>query len=292
MLLGALEAGGTKMVCAVGDETGKILEQITIPTTTPEQTMPRITEYFRNREIAALGVGAFGPVNVVECSPGHGRILETPKLPWRQFDLLGSLRKDLDMPMGLDTDVNASCLGEAVFGCARGLDSVVYLTVGTGIGAGILSHGKLMHGMLHPEAGHILVNRHPEDHYQGKCHYHGGCLEGLASGPAIEERWGQKAWELTGKKEVWELEAYYLAQAIVNYILILAPRKIILGGGVMNQNQLFPLIRENVSKLLGGYMITGETADMASYIVPASLGGDQGIMGCVELAKRAKEQSA
>ena len=149
-----------------------------------------------------------------------------------------------------------------------------------------------MHGMLHPEAGHILVNRHPEDHYSGKCHYHGGCLEGLASGPAIEERWGQKAWELTGKKEVWELEAYYLAQAIVNYILILAPRKIILGGGVMNQNQLFPLIRENVSKLLGGYMITGETADMASYIVPASLGGDQGIMGCVDLAKRAKERSA
>lgn len=287
MLFGALEAGGTKMVCAIGDETGKILNQISIPTTTPEETIPKIIEYFKDKEIKSLGIGTFGPVDVVEGSSTYGHILATPKLAWRHFDLVGSISRELNLPIGIDTDVNGSCLGEAVFGCAQGLDSVIYMTVGTGIGVGILINGQLLHGMLHPEAGHILVTRHPEDKYKGKCHYHGDCLEGLASGPAIEERWGKKAFDLVDRDAVWEMEAYYIAQALVNYILTIAPRKIILGGGVMHQTQLFPMIRKNVQELLNGYMMTREIQDMDHYIVPCSLNDNQGIIGCIELGRRA-----
>ena len=194
--------------------------------------------------------------------------------------------------MGLDTDVNGSCLGEMTFGCARGLDNVLYLTFGTGVGAGIAIGGQLLHGMLHPEAGHILMPRHPEDTYEGKCPYHKTCLEGMAAGPAIEARWGDKAKNLADRDEVWEMESWYIAQALVNYILTLSPRKIILGGGVMHQEQLFPLIRSKVTEFLNGYLNTKELKDMDSYIVPSSLHDDQGIMGCVELAKRALTVSA
>lgn len=287
MIYGALEAGGTKMVCAIGDETGKIIEQISIPTRTPAETIPAIVEYFKKKDIVALGIGSFGPVDVIEDSPTYGYILDTPKLAWKQFDLLGSIQKELDLPMGLDSDVNGSCLGEMTFGCAKGLDAVLYLTIGTGIGAGISYNGKLVHGMLHPEAGHVLLANHPEDSYTGKCPYHGTCFEGLAAGPAIEERWGKKAFELVDRPEVWELEAYYIAQALSNYILTLVPRKIILGGGVMHQTQLFPLVRKKVTEMLRGYINTRELRDMDNYIVPCSLNDDQGIMGCIELAKMA-----
>ncbi len=286
MLFGALEAGGTKMVCAVGDETGTILERISIPTKTPEETIPAILEFFREKSIMALGIGAFGPVDVKEGSETYGYILDTPKLSWKGFDLVGSIQKELNIPIGLDTDVNCACLGEVTFGCAKGLDTVIYITIGTGVGVGISINNKLHHGMLHPEAGHILLSRHSEDDYKGKCPYHENCLEGLASGPALEERWGKPAYELTEEAKVWELEAYYIAQALVNFILTIMPEKIILGGGVMHQQQMMQLIRSNVTKLLGGYIKTKEMRDMDDYIVPFSLNDNQAILGCFELAKR------
>jgi len=193
----------------------------------------------------------------------------------------------LEVPVGIDTDVNAACLGEMTYGCAQGLKNVVYLTVGTGIGAGIAIDGKLLHGMLHPEAGHILLEPHPEDTYAGNCPYHKKCLEGMASGPAIAERWGAPAADLHDNPKVWEWESYYLGQALVNYILVLSPEKIILGGGVMKQMQLFPLVRRQVARLINGYLKTKELNDLGNFIVPSSLEGRQGILGALELAKRA-----
>lgn len=285
---GALEAGGTKMVCAVGLDDGTILEQVSIPSTTPKETIDKIAEYFSDKEIVSLGVACFGPVDVKKDSPTYGCILSTPKLLWQNYDILSALRERIDVPMEIDTDVNGSCLGEMTFGCAKGIDSVIYITVGTGIGAGIAVGGKLMHGMLHPEAGHALLNKHPDDSYKGKCPFHPNCVEGLCSGPAIKERWGDEPYALADRDEVWELEAYYLAQAIVDYICILSPKKIILGGGVMHQLQLFQKIRKKTLEMLNGYIATKEIEDIDNYIVPASLNDNQGIMGAIELAKWAE----
>lgn len=288
MRLGALEAGGTKMVCAVGDEKGQIFDQISIPTKTPEETVPLMVEYFKKAEVEALGIGCFGPIDPDPKSPSYGYITSTPKLAWRNYNIVGAFQEALQCPVGFDTDVNGSVLGEVAFGQARGKSCVVYVTIGTGIGAGIYIEGKLLHGMLHPEAGHVLIRKRENDTYQGKCPYHKQCLEGLASGPAIEERWGRKAIELQDKQEVWDLEAYYIAQALTGYVLTLSPEMIILGGGVMHQSQLFPMIRSYVTQMLGGYIETAELKDMDHYIVPASLKDDQGIMGALELARRAK----
>lgn len=287
MRLGALEAGGTKMVCAVGDETGRILEQVSIPTETPEITMPKMIEYFRERQVEALGIGCFGPIDPDESSETYGYITSTPKLAWANYNIVGAFREALGCPVGFDTDVNGSVLGEVTFGQAKEKRNVLYLTIGTGIGAGIYVEGKLLHGMLHPEAGHIVLAKRADDTYAGKCPYHGTCFEGLAAGPAIEERWGCKAVELKDRSEVWDLEAYYIAQALANYILILSPEMIILGGGVMHQEQLFPLIRNYVKEILNGYIKTKELTEMEHYIVPASLEDNQGIMGCLELGRRA-----
>ena len=284
MLYGAIETGGTKMVCAIGNEHGEILEQISIPTTTPEETMPLVTGWFKDKDIQAVGIASFGPVDLNRNSKTYGYITSTPKPGWGFFDLVGTVQKELHVPVGFDTDVNGSLLGEMTYGCARGLSDAVYLTIGTGIGAGIMTNGKLLHGMLHPEAGHIPMAVHKDDTYTGKCPYHKTCFEGMAAGPAIEERWGQPGKKLRYRKEVWELEAYYIAQALTSYIMILSPQKIILGGGVMHQEALFPLIRKNVAEMLNGYLRTKELEDLDSYIVPASLNDDQGIMGCIKLA--------
>lgn len=289
MRFGALEAGGTKMVCAVGDETGKILDRVSIPTETPERTMPELLEYFQDKEIGALGIGCFGPVDLDPLSETYGCITTTPKLAWVNYDICGFFRKNLQVPVGFDTDVNGSMLGEATWGCAKGLDTAVYITVGTGVGVGVLAGGKLLHGMQHPEGGHILLPRRADDSYEGKCPYHGACLEGLAAGPAIEARWGKKAAELAERPEVWELEAYYLAYAVTNYIMILSPQKIILGGGVMHQEQLMQKVRANVKEMLGGYIRTKELEDMDSYIVLPSLHDDQGILGALKLGISARE---
>lgn len=284
MKLGALEAGGTKMVCAIGNERGEILERISIPTETPEITMPALVEFFKEREIESLGIGCFGPIDLNRSSETYGSITTTPKLAWANYDIAGTFKKAIGVPVGFDTDVNGSALGEATWGITKGLENSMYITVGTGIGAGIISNGKLLHGMLHPEAGHLLLAKHPGDTYAGKCPYHATCMEGLAAGPAIEERWGKKGSELADRAEVWELEAFYIGQALVNYILTLSPQRIVLGGGVMHQEHMLPLVREEVKRQLNGYLRTKELEDMEHYIVLPSLEDNQGIMGALKLA--------
>lgn len=284
MLFGALEAGGTKMVCAIGDESGKIFDQIHIPTTTPDETMPKIIEYFMDKDIKAIGIACFGPIDLNRESAGYGHILDTPKLPWVGYDIVGAVKKALGIPVGFDTDVNGSLLGEVTWGSAKGLTDALYITIGTGIGGGVLSGGKTVHGMLHPELGHMILAKHPEDDFEGVCPYHGCCFEGLASGPAIEKRWGKPARELVDEPKVWELESYYIAQALSMIILTISPQKIILGGGVMHQIQLFDLIRKKVLDNINGYIKTRELSDIDNYIVPAGLGDDQGIMGAIRLA--------
>ncbi|MCR5251339.1 MAG: ROK family protein [Lachnospiraceae bacterium] len=291
MLYGALEAGGTKMVCAVGTEDGKLSGREIIPTTLPEETIPRILDYFRGKEIAALGVASFGPIDPDPASPTYGRITSTPKPGWSDFDLLAPFRESLQVPIGFDTDVNASLLGEICFGDAKGLQDAVYITIGTGIGGGVMSGGKLLHGMLHPELGHMMIRPHPSDRYEGKCPYHHCCLEGMAAGPALGERCGIKGELIPADDPVWALEAYYIGQAIVNLILTLSPRRIILGGGVMHREGLFPMIRSEVRKQLNGYIRTPLLNDLEHYITPASLSDDQGILGCIRLAIKAKEEA-
>ena len=291
MRLGALEAGGTKMVCAIGNANGEIYERISIPTETPEITVPKMIEYFKEKDIQALGIGCFGPIDLNRKSETYGYITTTPKLAWKNYNIVGAFADALDIPVGFDTDVNGSCLGEVTYGCAKGLDSVIYITIGTGIGVGVWVNGGLLHGMLHPEGGHILLNRHPEDEKGGICPSHPNCFEGFASGPSIEARWGKKAIELKDDEKVWEIESYYIAQALTDYIMILSPQKIILGGGVMHQEQLFPLIREKVKDMVAGYINTKELQDIDNYIVPASLHDDQGIMGAIKLGLNALEQA-
>lgn len=292
MRIGALEAGGTKMVLAIGNEHGEILAREKMPTLTPEETVPAMINWFKEQGIDTLGVASFGPVDVKPGSPTYGRILMTPKLAWRQYDLLKTMQEALGVPAKVDSDVNGSCLGEMTYGQAKGLDTVLYLTIGTGIGAGIAVGGKLVHGMLHPEAGHVLITKREDDPGTCICPSHDHCFEGLASGPSIEKRWGKKAHELKENPLVWEIEADYIAQGLVDFILTVSPQMIILGGGVMHQEQLFPLIRAKVVEYLNGYLQTPEILDIDHYIVPASLDDDQGILGAIKLGIEAYEEAA
>lgn len=288
MMYGALEAGGTKMVCAVGDENGRILEQISIPTTTPDDTMPKILDYFRTKDICAIGIACFGPIDLDKKSNTYGYITSTPKTEWKNFNIVGCVRDALHIPVGFDTDVNGSLLGEITYGCAKGLTDAIYLTIGTGIGGGVMTNGKLLHGMLHPELGHIIIGKRADDKGECVCPFHDSCFEGLAAGPSIEKRWGRKAKELSDDPKVWELEADYIGTALVNFCMTLSPQKIILGGGVMHQMQLFPLIRDVFKKKMAGYINTKTLENLETYIVPASLNDDQGIMGAIKLAIDAK----
>jgi len=292
MFYGGVEAGGTKFVCAVGDEHGNIIEQVQFPTTVPEETMQKVIEFFRKFEIKAMGIGSFGPCDIDPDSSTYGYITSTPKILWKNYPIVHVLKKVFNVPIGFNTDVNAAALGEATFGTAKGLDSCLYITIGTGIGAGAVIHGNLLQGLSHPEMGHIFVRRHPDDTYQGKCPYHRDCLEGLASGPAIEERWGKKGSELTDRQEVWELEAFYIAQALTQYILILSPKKIILGGGVMKQKRIFPLIHENVKQMINNYLDFRElSSHIDEYIVSPGLEDHAGITGSLLLGKQAYQET-
>ncbi|GIN41862.1 MULTISPECIES: ROK family protein [Heyndrickxia] len=283
-MLGAIEAGGTKFVCAVGDERGNIIDRLQIPTTVPEETMTEVIGFFKKHSLNAIGVGSFGPIDVNSESPNYGMITTTPKLPWRNYPIVQALKDAFSLPVGFNTDVNAAALGEATLGAAKGLDSCIYITVGTGIGAGAVVQGKLLQGLSHPEMGHILVRRHHNDKYHGKCPYHKDCLEGLAAGPAIEERWGKKGIDLVDQKEVWDLEGYYIAQALMQYILILSPKRIILGGGVMKQKQVFASIYKYLQELLNDYVTLPE---LKTYIVSPGLGDHAGITGALLLAHQA-----
>ncbi|SMG51863.1 ROK family protein [Paenibacillus aquistagni] len=290
--IGAIEGGGTKFVVGVGTVDGQIEVMESFPTTTPEETMGKTVEFFRDKGVSAIGFGSFGPVDLNTQSPTYGHIAKTPKPHWSDYDVVGHLKQHFDIPIGFDTDVNAAALGEATYGAAKGLNSCLYITIGTGIGAGAVVEGKLVHGLTHPEMGHINVRRHPEDTYAGKCPYHGDCLEGLAAGPAIEARWGVKAYELQEDHKAWEFQAYYIAQALMNYILIISPEKIILGGGVSKQRHLLPCIHEELRKQLNGYVHHPAILEHTdAYIVTPGLEDRAGITGSLALGVKALEEA-
>lgn len=284
MKIGAIEAGGTKIICGIGNEQGMIEKKLSFPTETPQIAMEKIKDFFEDEEIEALGVGTFGPIDVNKNSATYGYITTTPKPGWGNFDFLGNLKTFIHAPIGFDTDVNGAALGEAIWGAAKGLKSCVYYTIGTGVGVGVYSEGKLVHGLLHPEAGHVPVKRHPDDHYEGFCPYHKDCLEGLAAGPAIERRYGKKGDQLDVNHEAWKLEAYYIAQALTSTVLMLSPEKIILGGGVMHQEQLFPFIHQELKANLNGYVQHPMLLEhIEDYVVPPGLGDHAGLSGAIAI---------
>lgn len=290
MILGALEAGGTKMVCSIGTAEGQVLEQVSYPTTSPEETMPKIIGFFKDAKVDAVGIGCFGPLDLNPASSTYGCITTTPKLLWRNYPILAEMRSQLGVPAAIDTDVNAAALAEATLGAAKGLDSCLYVTIGTGVGGGVFIGGKLVHGLVHPEFGHMLLRVEADDPLpHGVCPYHDGCLEGLSAGPSIGERWGKKAYELAPDHPAWDLEARYLAQMCVNAIVSFSPEKIILGGGVMQQKHLFPLIHRYVLKLLGGYVQHPMILEhIDQYIVEPGLDTKSGVTGALLLARDAR----
>lgn len=283
-LLGAIEAGGTKFVVAVADHDYNIVERTSFPTLDGEQTLKKVIAFFDQFEnIDAIGIAAFGPIDIVEGSKTYGHVLDTPKRCWSGYDFLGAMKAWRDIPYYWTTDVNGAGWAEFETGAAKDVQNMVYLTVGTGVGAGIVSGGRFVSGYGHPEAGHIFLQKHPKDTYAGHCPFHGdNCLEGLAAGPAIEERWQMSAKELPDDHLAWEIEAFYLAQAALDYTMILRPEKIVFGGGVPHREILFPLIREQFAKLMSDYLAV---PDLDDYIVPVANGDNAGILGCFYLAK-------
>lgn len=285
MYIGGIEAGGTKVNCAIGTTDGKIIDQVQFPTTTPEETVAKMVEYFKDKTVSAIGVATFGPVDVNPASETYGSILETPKQHWANFNLLDALKKEIHVPLYIDTDVNGAALAEHLWGAAKELSSCIYLTVGTGIGGGAYVDGKLIHGLLHPEMGHIYVRRHPSDTYEGTCPFHKDCLEGMAAGPSVLGRLGVSGAEIGEDHEVWDYISYYLAQALVSYTMILSPEIILLGGGVMKQQHLFPKIRKHFETLMGGYIRRHPLPDnLESYIRFPELGDFAGLHGSLALA--------
>jgi fructokinase len=288
-IYGGIEAGGTKFVCAVGSGPDDIRDQIRFPTTSPDETIAQAIDFFRQQpeQVEAIGIGSFGPVDPILGSPTYGYITTTPKPGWQNVDIAGQVQAALHVPVGFDTDVNAAALGEHRWGAAQGLHTFIYMTIGTGIGGGAMVEGNLLHGAMHPEMGHVCLPHNRErDPFEGWCPYHKDCLEGLAAGPAIELRWGVRGETLSVDHPAWDLEATYLAYALVNYILTLAPQRIILGGGVMEQPQLFPLIRTKVQDLLNGYLQVPDILErIDAYIVSPALGGRAGVLGSIALAQ-------
>jgi fructokinase len=293
-MFGGIEGGGTKFVCAVGASPDDIQREARFPTTTPVETLDKVIDFFKQAEqdfgkLSALGFASFGPIDPNPASPTYGFILQTPKPNWSNANVLGMLKSAFDIPMAFDLDVNGAALGEGLWGAAQGLDTFIYLTVGTGIGGGVMANGKLLHGLLCPEMGHILLPHNRErDPFEGACPFHKDCFEGLASGPAMEKRWGQKAETLPPDHPAWELEAHYISLALANYIYTLSPQRIVIGGGVGGQERLLPLIRKNVQELLNGYVQAAAiTKNIDEYIVPPALGGQSGMLGAIALAKGA-----
>lgn len=290
-MFAGIEAGGTKWVCAVGSGPGEIRAMDRFPTTTPEEALERAIAFLRPfaSELRAIGVGSFGPVDLNPASATYGQITTTPKAGWRYTKLVGPLRDAFGVPVGFDTDVNAAALGEFRWGAARGLETFVYFTVGTGIGGGAMVNGRLLHGILHPEMGHMMLPRDPaRDPFEGVCPFHKGCLEGLACGPAMERRWGARAETLGADHAAWALEAHYLALGVLNSISVLSPQRVILGGGVMQQEHLFPMIRAEVRSLLAEYLQVPEILErIDQYIVPPALKDRAGVLGAIALAEAA-----
>jgi fructokinase len=293
-LYGGIEAGGTKFVCVIASGPQDIRAELRFPTTGPAETLGRAVAFFKERArelpVAAVGVGAFGPVDLDPDSPTFGFITTTPKLPWINTDIVGALKTALGVPVAMDTDVNVAALGEHRWGAAQNLDPAIYLTVGTGIGGGGIFNGKPMHGLVHPEIGHMrLPHDRQADPFAGACPYHGDCFEGLACGPAIQQRWGQPGQTLPDEHPAWELEAQYIALALVNLIVCYSPQRIVMGGGVM-RDPLFPPVRRQVQRLLNGYVQSPQIIQhIDRYIVPPALGNQAGMLGAIALAMDAEQ---
>ncbi|MFP6592983.1 MAG: ROK family protein [Candidatus Latescibacterota bacterium] len=293
-LYGAVEAGGTKFNCAVGTGPADLRAQIRIDTDNPESTLEKTCTFFRaaitqHGPLAAVGVGCFGPIDLDRTSPTYGSITSTPKPGWANTDIVGFLSQSLDLPVAFDTDVNTAALGEARWGAGVGLHSLLYLTIGTGIGGGAVADGGVVHGLMHPEMGHIPVpHDRDRDPYEGCCPYHGDCLEGLASGTALRDRWGTAAHSLPADHDAWSLEATYLGGALATFILTLSPQRILLGGGVMEQQHLFPRVRNETARVLQDYLKLPELHEgLDAFIAPPGLGSRAGICGALALAENA-----
>ncbi len=293
-LLAGIEAGGTKFVILVGSGPEDLQAETRFPTTTPDETLGRTIAFLQQAQsehgpLKAIGVAAFGPLDPDPNSPTYGYITATPKSGWSYTNFVGTLRQHFDLPIVFDTDVNGAAFGEGRWGAAQGLDTFIYLTIGTGIGGGGMVGGKLLHGLIHPEMGHIrLAHDLQRDPFRGSCPFHGDCLEGLASGPALEKRWGVRPENLPPHHPAWELEAEYLAQALHTFICTLSPQRIILGGGVMKQTHLYPRIRAGVLASLNGYVQSPAILDhIEDYIVSPQLGDRAGVLGALALAQYA-----
>jgi fructokinase len=284
-LVGGIEAGGTKFVCAVGEAPEAIHALTSISTTTPAETLAQVIAFFQPYRLRSLGLATFGPVDLNRESPTYGYILATPKIAWQGCPILHILQTALPVPMTADTDVNAAALAEFRYGAGRGCDPLLYLTVGTGIGGGAVVHGRALHGLMHPEMGHILLARLPGDTRPSGCPFHEDCLEGLASGGAIRVRFGAPEM-LPPQHEVWTLEAIYLGQAVATIAAILSPQRIIIGGGVMHQPHLLPRIHDACARALHGYLPRLKTpSDFEVYIVAPALGDQAGVIGALHLAQ-------
>jgi len=288
-LYGGMEGGGTKFVCAVGTRPDEIIDETRFPTTTPDETLDQAIAFFKKHTVEAIGLAPFGPLDLNPASPAYGSITATPKPGWSNTDILGRFRKHFDVQMAFDLDVNAAAYGEYYWLSEnRDLDSLVYFTIGTGIGAGVIINGKVVHGLTHPEAGHMrLPHDRQKDPFPGCCPFHGDCFEGLANGPAIGRRWGQSGDTLPDDHPAWDLEADYIAYALANVIFLLSPQRIVLGGGVMERPQLFPLIRQKVREIINGYIASPVmTGSMNEYIVQPGLGKRSAILGAMAMARK------
>ncbi len=294
-LYGGFETGGSQCVGMIGTGPDDIRAEVRFPTTTPAATLTQAVTFFTpyRHRLAGLGIGSFGPLDWRQHSATFGSITTTPKPGWAHTDLVGHLQQALQVPVAFDTAVNAAAFGEYCWGAAQGLDTFVYLTVGTGIGGGAVVHGKLLHGLLHPEMGHMRIpHDFRSDPFPGNCPYHHDCLEGLAAGAALQARWGQAGLTLPPEHPAWDLEAHYLALALVTLICTLSPQRLILGGGVMQQSHLWPRLRLGVQQLLNGYVQVPETGThIHNYIVPPDLGRRAGVLGAMALARRLVQHS-
>ena len=287
---GGIEAGGTKFVCAVADAPDNILAETRFPTTTPGETLGKAINFFKEQTVirgplAAMGIATFGPLDPHPASPTFGFITSTPKPGWANTDFVGTLQSEFEIPIGFDTDVNGAALAEGLWGAAQGLNTFIYLTIGTGVGGGAMVNGQLLHGLIHPEMGHMRLSHDWErDPYSGNCPFHGDCLEGMAAGPAIEKRWRQKGQTLGPDHPAWDLEADYLAQALQSLICILSPQRIILGGGVMDQPGLLAKVRVHTQKYLNNYLQhPAIDTHIEDYIVAPGLGNQAGVLGAIAL---------
>ena len=289
-IFGAVEAGGTKFVCAIGDERGEILALERFPTTHPVATLAAAHAFLRNQgrpgSLAAIGVASFGPVELNRSSTRYGFIGHTPKAGWSGTDIAGSFAREFQVPVGFDTDVNAAALAEQRWGAGRDAHNLVYLTIGTGIGGGVIVDGAPIHGLMHPEIGHIYPRRHPLDQsFAGVCPFHGDCLEGVASGPAILARTGATLDLLDESHPQWPIEADYLGQLCAQLVVTVSPQRIIMGGGVMSQVRLLPLIHPRLQHWLNGYIDRREIlTDIDRYVVAPELGDNAGVRGALALA--------